>query len=53
MAKSEEKQIEGANPSQFKIGRSSAQRLAAMSDAPEEKLLGLTLAEAADRKSVV
>lgn len=49
MAKSEVKQIEGANPSQFKIGRSSAQRLAAMSDVPEEKLLGLTLAEAAEK----
>ncbi len=39
----------GADPSQFKIGRSSAQRLAAMSDAPAEKLLGLTLAEAAEK----
>ena len=49
MAKSDEKQLEGANPAKFKIGRSSAQRLSSMSDVPAKQLLGLTLAEAADK----
>lgn len=38
----------GADPSQFKIGPSSAKRLAAMTEVPAEQFAGLTLAAAAD-----
>ena len=49
MNQSKIKQSSSADPSQFKIGPSSAKRLAAMSDVPAERLKGLTLAEAVEK----
>ena len=49
MNQSKTKHSSSADPSQFKIGPSSAKRLAAMSDVPAERLKGLTLAEAVEK----
>jgi hypothetical protein len=49
MKKSKIKLVSSADPSKFKIGASSARRLAAMSEGQAEQFLGLTLAEVAEK----
>src|SRR3954449_3681985 len=49
MAKSKDTSLSSQDPSKFKLGASSAKRLAAMSDVPADQLKGLTLTQVAEK----